>query len=587
MADVVQLRLERMAEELEDLSKRGLFSRAELDSIVRNRREFEFRLKRPSPLKSDILAYIDYELNLDSLRQLRRRKILGQMKRNKKRNRKWKKSISDWAGVKRILGVFKMGTLRFKGDLELWFRYLEFCRERKDGRMKEALAQAIRYHPKVPGLWIYAAAWEFDHNLNAEAARALMQSGLRSCPKSEDLWIEYLRMELTYLNKLRVRKQTLGEIVPTGTDKWKDENKDSFMALNEERDGNSSQDAFWKKGLLMLRVIYRGAVEAVPESFELRKKFLEILDAANLGDTNQLKQEMMDNLRRDFSKEEGFWNWFARVQIGDVKDLEGLSRDDTVSKINKAVEVYEDAIKTLPTERMFSFYAQFWHDILHESGLDEIEIDFAPSLFKVYQKAELAECLTEKLACDYIKSHVQIGKLEEAREVAERLCSGTHFSVSGEIWGLRVSVELKWATCELTPIGKEKLESIICLIKCAAEKVPVSETEDLWLLALKIFANDKGYFEKLVKLAIFAVARSSGGGATVAQLEFNLAFVGNDKNALANVRKLYESALGFYSQDKELWREYYLMETKMGTSETTNAVYWRARKTLKTDLNST
>lgn len=133
----MQLRLERMAEELEDLSKRGLFSRAELDSIVRNRREFEFRLKRPSPLKSDILAYIDYELNLDSLRQLRRRKILGQMKRNKKRNRKWKKSISDWAGVKRILGVFRMGTLRFKGDLELWFRYLEFCRERKDGRMKE------------------------------------------------------------------------------------------------------------------------------------------------------------------------------------------------------------------------------------------------------------------------------------------------------------------------------------------------------------------------------------------------------------------------------------------------------------------
>lgn len=146
-------------------------------------------------------------------------------------------------------------------------------------------------------------------------------------------------MELTYLNKLRVRKQTLGEIVPTGTDKWKDENKDSFMALNEKSNGNSSQDAFWKKGLLMLRVIYRGAVEAVPESFELRKKFLEILDAANLGDTNQLKEEVMDDLRRDFSKEEGFWNWFARVQIGDVKDLEGLSKDEAVSKINKAVEV--------------------------------------------------------------------------------------------------------------------------------------------------------------------------------------------------------------------------------------------------------
>jgi U3 small nucleolar RNA-associated protein 6 len=43
----------------------------------------------------------------------------------------------------------------------------------------QVLAQAIRYHPKVPGLWIYAAAWEFDQNLNVAAARA-MQSGLRS-----------------------------------------------------------------------------------------------------------------------------------------------------------------------------------------------------------------------------------------------------------------------------------------------------------------------------------------------------------------------------------------------------------------------
>jgi U3 small nucleolar RNA-associated protein 6 len=137
MADVVQLRLERMAEELEDLEKRGLFSRAELDSIVRHRREFEFRLKRPSPLKSDIIAYIDYELNLDALRQLRRKKILGQMKRNKNRSRRWNKSISDWAGVKRILGIYKMATLRFKGDLDLWFKYLEFCREKKHGRMKE------------------------------------------------------------------------------------------------------------------------------------------------------------------------------------------------------------------------------------------------------------------------------------------------------------------------------------------------------------------------------------------------------------------------------------------------------------------
>ncbi|KQJ95121.1 hypothetical protein BRADI_3g15302v3, partial [Brachypodium distachyon] len=36
-----------------------------------------------------------------------------------------------------------------------------------------------------------------------QSARALMQSGLRSCPESEDVWIKYLRKELTCVNKLK------------------------------------------------------------------------------------------------------------------------------------------------------------------------------------------------------------------------------------------------------------------------------------------------------------------------------------------------------------------------------------------------
>ncbi|KAJ4781483.1 U3 small nucleolar RNA-associated protein 6-like protein [Rhynchospora pubera] len=495
--------------------------------------------------------------------------------------------------------------------------------------MNKALARAIRFHPNVPGLWIYAAAWEFDHNLNVDAARALMQSALRSCPHSHDLWIEYLRMEVTFLAKLHARKQlTLGHNVPTtrGTthnDKWKQENAgDSFLALHADAEtiSSSSQDPFWKKGLLMLRVIYRGAVGALPDSFHLRKSFLKILSSANLGgDTRQLKDEVMEDLRTDFSKDKAFWDWFARLQIGDAKDLKVLASDEAASNINKAAKVYEEAIKNIPTGKMFSLYAKFWTDLLCEPGLNMLsesgcdEFNFASSLVKVYQQAESVGCLTERLSCDYVKCHVEIGNLEEARELAERLCSGFHFSGSGGLWILRVSVELKWVTCESMLLGRETLESLLCLVKRAAEK------------ALKIFLNDKVHFEKLVKMAVFAIAKSSGGGVAIAravissalqkdgtshardiykrfislprpslelfkfciELEFNLASLGNDCSALANVRKLYESALGFYSQDKELWREYYIMETKVGTSETANAVYWRARKTLKADLNST
>uniref|UniRef100_A0A7N1A0V6 U3 small nucleolar RNA-associated protein 6 N-terminal domain-containing protein n=1 Tax=Kalanchoe fedtschenkoi TaxID=63787 RepID=A0A7N1A0V6_KALFE len=68
MVDVVQYKLERMVNELDDLEKRELFTRQEIAEIVKQRRKYEYRLKRPSPLKQDYLASIDFEKQVDSLR---------------------------------------------------------------------------------------------------------------------------------------------------------------------------------------------------------------------------------------------------------------------------------------------------------------------------------------------------------------------------------------------------------------------------------------------------------------------------------------------------------------------------------------
>ncbi|CAN1787701.1 U3 small nucleolar RNA-associated protein 6, partial [Linum perenne] len=204
------------------------------------------------------------------------------MARDKKENKKMKLSVSDFTGVSRIMEIYRLAVMRYKGDVDLWIRYLEFCRERKNERMKKVLAQLIRFHPKVPEVWIYAAAWEFDQNLNVEVARALMQSGLRVCPTSEDLWVEYLRMELTYLNKLKARKVALGEDKGTlfrqdgddGEKQWRDENKDLFMSLDDDEEKNHDEsntdnddsakkvDLFREQVLNILRAVYSGKVSA-------------------------------------------------------------------------------------------------------------------------------------------------------------------------------------------------------------------------------------------------------------------------------------------------------------------------------------
>lgn len=135
MADIVQYKLERMVDELEDLEQRGIFTRQEIAEIVKQRRKFEYRLKRPSPLKEDFVAYIEYETQLDALRSLRKKSVTRELK--KQGNKNLRKSKSDLAGLIRIIDIYELALKRYKGDIDLWFRYLEFCKLRKNGRMKK------------------------------------------------------------------------------------------------------------------------------------------------------------------------------------------------------------------------------------------------------------------------------------------------------------------------------------------------------------------------------------------------------------------------------------------------------------------
>ena len=55
MADTVRAILEEMIPELEDFQRRGYFSRAEIQQIVKKRTDFEYNLKRRAAIKADYL----------------------------------------------------------------------------------------------------------------------------------------------------------------------------------------------------------------------------------------------------------------------------------------------------------------------------------------------------------------------------------------------------------------------------------------------------------------------------------------------------------------------------------------------------
>lgn len=200
MAEAVQQQMEQMIPELEDFERKGLFTKLEIKSIMKKRSHFEYALRRRITQKIDYLRYIQYELNLDTLRRERKKRL--KITRNN--------SVSDHSITKRIHFLFHRAIKKFKSDFKLWVEYFEFCKKSSSLKLLgKAYAMALQSHPSEANLWILAAKHEFEDNSNIVAARILLQRGLRMNPTSELLWREYFRLELLFAEKIRARRALL------------------------------------------------------------------------------------------------------------------------------------------------------------------------------------------------------------------------------------------------------------------------------------------------------------------------------------------------------------------------------------------
>jgi len=196
MADKVEQVLQDMVPEFDDLRRKHIFDDDELRQIVKRRRDFEYLLQKAGSSQQDFLGYVRYEVALESLR-LRRSKALNWRKR----------TLSDYAGVRRMHFIFERSTRKFKGDKRIWYQYIDFClRSGSTKILSKILLKALKFHPKQVHLWVLAADRELRCG-HIKAARTLLLRGLRFSPMASKLWAEFLRLEVQVARNLEVRKK--------------------------------------------------------------------------------------------------------------------------------------------------------------------------------------------------------------------------------------------------------------------------------------------------------------------------------------------------------------------------------------------
>lgn len=207
MADRVEATMQDMVPELDDLRRKRIFDEAELKQIIRRRRDFEYLLLRNPSKPQDYLSYIQYEVAVECLRG-RRSKALH-----------WrKKTVSDFAPLGRMHGIFNRGLAKFKADVRLWYQHIDFClRSGSSKVLSKVLMKAVKYHPRQVRFWLLAADRELKLG-HIKAARTLLLRAIRFSPRSSKLWGEFVRLEAQVarnLNNLRRSKAASAEEAAT------------------------------------------------------------------------------------------------------------------------------------------------------------------------------------------------------------------------------------------------------------------------------------------------------------------------------------------------------------------------------------
>lgn len=196
-SDKARFYLEQSVPELKEFERKGIFTAEEITSITRKRSDFEHKINARGSTPADFARYAEFEINVDALRR-KRVKRLGI-------------KTTHHSGKRRIFFVFDRATRKHAGDLDLWMLAIEFARKQKSyKKLQEMLTNVLRLHPTKSDLWIYAAQVAIDDNGDMTEARSYMQRGLRFCKNVKKMWLEYARLEMSYIAKIHARREILG-----------------------------------------------------------------------------------------------------------------------------------------------------------------------------------------------------------------------------------------------------------------------------------------------------------------------------------------------------------------------------------------
>ncbi|XP_060774568.1 U3 small nucleolar RNA-associated protein 6 homolog isoform X2 [Neoarius graeffei] len=545
MADLVQQRIEERLPALEQLERVGLFTKKEVKSVIRS---------------------------------------AGKLGDNERIGYHFKREDIEFNIIQRINSVFRRATSKWQEDVQLWLSQVAFCKKwGTKGQLSKVFSSMLAVHPDKHNLWIMAAKCEMEDRNSSESARHLFLRALRFHPENKKVYQEYFRMELMHAEKLRKQQQELERAkIDIGEYEFSPEILSGRLA----------------------EVVYKDATQKI-KGAEFMLSLLQI--AAIFDFTKELQDSILQDLQNQHTDDSVTWDFMARRElvVGGAPDLHLAQRQaaDIVSREERCGAVYEEGLKNLNTEPMWTCYVTFClARFKRKTNVTELKEKRRERLLGVLQRAHDASLLQEAFYRTWLDVLISSEKTEVAVQVAVEATK--RFSQSVETWTLSLQTLVQLQSEEAGPLFQEALKLVnpkdsLPLWNLQAEwsvvSQPPEETEALFQKALVCpvpavstalkemylqWAYRTGGYKKARKLFTSLHEHrpfSKTFFTTMVQIEKQ-----QEKPKMSHLRDYYERALReFGSSSDDLWMDYIKEELGThGNAENCGKLHWRAMKSL-------
>uniref|UniRef100_A0A8C4EFZ9 UTP6 small subunit processome component n=1 Tax=Dicentrarchus labrax TaxID=13489 RepID=A0A8C4EFZ9_DICLA len=540
MAEIVQQRIEDRIPELEQLERVGLFTKKEVKSIIKRATALEYKLHRLIVNKEDFIAYVQYEINILELIKKRRAHIHYQFKREE----------IEYPIIHRINSVFRRATNKWKDDVQLWLSHVAFCKKwATKGQISKVFSAMLAIHPDKPALWIMAAKSELEDRSSSESARHLFLRALRFHPNNKKVYQEYFRMELLHCEKLRKQKKELEK---------------AEMDLE-----------FQDQVSLPLCCCSFCPTEA--------EFVISLLNIAAIFDfTKELQDFILQDLQANYTEDSLTWDFMAKRELeapGAGEELQtAKGRASDISRREEGCcQVYEEGVKSLNTEPMWTCYVAFcWERLKRKTNVQEIKNE-TPKNCQQLQYAEGAASVAMAATQLYsqsvsvwslsLQTMMQLGSGDVGKLFQDAL-TRVNPKESLPLWQLQV----QWSVANQTPEETEAVFKVVHLYPVLNHSIKESYLD--WSYSTGGYKKARKTFTSLQENRPLSKAFFT----RMIQIEKE-----QETPKMNSLREYYERALQeFGTSDDDLWLQYIQEELgPLGQPENCGKIHWRAMKFLE------